>query len=57
MITYRNFVKKEMVTESTVTISLAAWPTFDQLSCIFENIGGMTPTISTSLICVIDFVD
>ena len=57
MITYRNFVKKEMVTESTVTISLAAWPTFDQLSCIFENIGGMTPPISTSLICVIDFVD
>ena len=46
-----------MVTEFTVTISLAVWLTFDQLFCIFENIGGMMPPISTSQNCVIDFVD
>ena len=28
-----------------MTISLAAWPTFDQLSCIFEIIeGGVAPS-------------
>ena len=31
-------LKREKVTVNTVTISLAAWPTFDQFSCIFENI-------------------
>ena len=36
----------------TVAISLAAWPTFDQLSCNFRNIGGLThpiPPINASL--------
>ena len=39
---------------STVTISLAAWPTFDQFSCSFENTGGggfksPCPSVNTSL--------
>jgi len=32
-------LKKEKVTENTVTTSLAAWLPFDQISCEFENIG------------------
>ena len=38
---------KSKVTENTVTISLdshsSAWPTVDQISCTFQNIGGMMP--------------
>ena len=34
-----NHCCQKKVKENTVTISLAAWPTFDQFSCIFENIG------------------
>ena len=40
-----NHLMKKKVTENTVASSLAAWLTFDQLSCKFENIGGCdTPT-------------
>jgi len=40
-------------TENTVTISLAAWMAFDQLSCNFKNNGGVTPHAPTnpSLVC------
>ena len=38
------------VTDETVTNPLAAWLTFDQLSCKFENIGGVRcPPIGKSL--------
>ena len=30
--------KNRKVMENIVTISLEAWPIFDQFSCIFENI-------------------
>ena len=31
---------KRKVTENAVTLSLAAWLTFDQHSCNFDNVGG-----------------
>ena len=44
---------EKKVTENTVTISLAAWPNFDELFCIFETVEGRhappTPQISTEL--------
>ena len=43
---YQLLLLKRKVTESTVAIDLAAWQTSDQLSCNFENIGGMTPPYS-----------
>ena len=48
-----NYCDEKRVTENTVTNSPAAWLTFDQISCILEDIGGaMPPThpISTSLV-------
>ena len=32
------------VTENAATISLTAWLAFDQLSCNFEDFGGVTPS-------------
>jgi len=39
---------KEKVTGNTVTISIPAWWTCEQLYCNSENIGGMTPPSSAS---------
>ena len=43
-----NVTDQKMSQNKTVNISLTTWPSFDQLSCNFRNIGGVAPPVPSN---------